>query len=341
MDSFPVVEVSGSAFAMGEQHGRQAAALIGRYLEWIDRLTGKPREVLRANAMRFVPVIEAFSPLYMEEVRGLAAGAGIPLADAMLCQTRAEAAQQWEGGCTALAITRSGTIDGRAIAGQNQDLESEYEAVGIVLKVRPDDGRPRAVMFTFAGQLGYAGVNEHGLCNFVNALYNFRWQPGLPTYPVRRALLEQRSVGDCVELLQRVRTCSAVNLLLADGAGAIADVEVRPEGVAVFADDHADRRLHTNHYVTECFAGFTDRTLPDSEPRLERVRELVGERWGRMAVEAMKEILADHAGGPGGICRHGEAALHSVAGYIAEPEARRLHVRRGYGCTGSWRVYPV
>ena len=40
MESFPVVEVSGSAFEMGEQHGRQAAALIGRYLEWIDRLTG-------------------------------------------------------------------------------------------------------------------------------------------------------------------------------------------------------------------------------------------------------------------------------------------------------------
>ncbi len=341
MNSFPVVEVSGSAFAMGEQHGRQAAALIGRYLDWIDRLTGKPRAMLRENAMRFGAVIEAFSPRYMEEVRGLAAGAGIPLADAMLCQTRAEAAQQWDGGCTALAVTRSGTVDGQSIAGQNQDLESEYAAVGIVLKLRPNDGRPRAVQFTFAGQLGYAGINEYGVCNFVNALYNFRWQPGLPSYPVRRALLEQRSVDDCVELLRRIRSCTAYNLVLADGAGGIADVEVRPAGVAVFADEHPDRRVHTNHYVTGEFAGFADGTLPDSEPRLERIRELTRERWGRISVETMKEMLADHAGEPGGICRHGAERMHTVAGYIAEPGERRLHVRRGYGCTGSWCVYPV
>lgn len=341
MDSFPVVEVSGSAFEMGRQHGRQAAALIGRYLEWIDKLTGKPRSVLRQNAMRFLPEIKKLSPRYIEEVMGLAEGAGITLSDAMLCQTRAEAAHMWEGGCTAFAITRSGTADGKPIAGQNQDLESEYADVAIVLKVRPNDGRPRAVMFTFAGQLGYAGINEHGVCNFVNALYNFQWRPGLPSYPVRRAMLEQRSVGDCVEVLRRVRTCSALNLVLADGAGAIADVEVRPEGVAVFDDDHPDRRLHTNHYVTRSFASFENGTLPDSEPRLARVKELVGKRWGQISVAAMKEILADHAGQPGGICRHGAVQMHSVSGYIAEPAARRLHVRRGHGCTGKWTVYSV
>lgn len=341
MQSFPLVEVSGSAFQMGAQHGRQAAPIIQRYLEWIEKLTGKPRDLLQQNAMRFLPYLKKLSPRYVEEVMGLAEGAGITLADAMLCQARAEAARQWDGGCTAFAITRDGTADGNPIAGQNQDLESEYADVAILLRVRPADGRPRALMFTFAGQLGYAGMNQYGVANFVNALYNFQWQPGLPTYPVRRLLLEQRSVGGCIDLLKRVRLCSALNVVLADGAGGIGDVEMRPEGCAIFTDQHSCLRLHTNHYVTREFSAFEAHTLPDSVPRLSRVRELVAKHWGRITVDTMKEILADHEGEPGGICRHGAVNMHSISGYIAEPARGRLHVRRGHGCAGSWTVYTV
>lgn len=341
MNTFPLVEVSGSAFEMGVQHGKLAAPAIQRYLAWIDQLTGKPRPLLQQNAMRFLPYIKQLSPLYVDEVMGLAEGAGITLSDAMLCQSRAEAAQQWEGGCTAFAITRDGTADGNPLAGQNQDLESEYAGVAIVLKVRPNDGRPRALMFTFAGQLGYAGINQHGVSNFVNALYNFKWQRGLPSYPVRRALLEQKSVPACLALLKRHRTCSAFNLVLADGAGVIGDVEIRPDRVVPFEDEHPNLRLHTNHYVTRTFAPFEDGTLPDSKPRLERIRTLVRRHWGRITVDTLKEILADHEGGPGAICRHGAANLHSISGYIAEPARGRLHIRRGYGCTGVWTAYSV
>jgi hypothetical protein len=341
MDTFPLIEVSGSAFEMGRQHGQQAAPLIQKYLRWIDKLTGKPRPLLQQNAMRFLPLIRKLSPAYIDEVMGLAEGAGISLSDAMLCQSRAEAAQKWEGGCTAFAITRSGTASGQPIAGQNQDLESEYADVAIVLKVRPNDGRPAALMFTFAGQLGYAGINQHGVCNFVNALYNFTWQPGLPTYPLRRAILEQPSIAACTALLKRARTCSALNLVLADATGAIADVEVRPEGVTPFPDDHADRRLHTNHYVTSAFTPFENNTLPDSVPRLHRTRELIQKHWGRITVDTMKEILADHDGAPAAICRHGAVNMHSISGYIAEPAHRRLHIRRGHGCTGKWTTYSL
>ena len=81
--------------------------------------------------------------------------------------------------------------------------------------------------------------------------------------------------------------------------------------------------------------------LPDSCPRLERIRHLVRESWGRITADTMKVILADHDGDPGGICRHGEGGSHSVTGYIAEPAAGLFHVRRGHGCTGTWTAYEV
>src|SRR5581483_4862897 len=163
MDEFPFIEVSGSAFQMGFQHGRQAEPLIRKYLEWIEKLTGIERERLRSNALRFLPHIRKLSPQYVEEIFGLAEGARLEIADAVLCQARAEAAHRWDSACTAFALTGRATADGLPLAGQNQDLEPAYADMAIVLHVRPGDGRPAAVMFTFAGQLGYAGMNQFGV----------------------------------------------------------------------------------------------------------------------------------------------------------------------------------
>jgi hypothetical protein len=55
----------------------------------------------------------------------------------------------------------------------------------------------------------------------------------------------------------------------------------------------------------------------------------------------LKTILADHAGDPSGICRHGATGWHSISGYIAEPAKGLFHVRRGHGCLGTWQTYEV
>ena len=339
--TFPLVEVAGSAYEMGYQHGAQAADLVERYLRWIERLTGRPRDALCRNAMDFWPLIEQLSSDLADEVRGLAAGADISLEEAVLCQVRAEAAQKAAGACTAFALTRSASADGNTLAGQNQDLEPEYADVAILLRVKPDDGRPRALMFTFAGQLGYSGMNEFGVAHFANALYGYTWRPGLPHYPLKRLMLEQRSVEDCVDLLARNRTCSAANVVLCDGEGRIDTVEVRPEGIARYQDTHPDACLHTNHYLAPAFTVHESGYLPDSCPRLDRLRVLVQEHWGTITVDTVKCMLADHENDPGGICRHGAVQMHSISGYIAEPEKRLLHVRRGHGCLGAWTAYTV
>jgi hypothetical protein len=327
---------------MGYQHGAQAADLIERYLRWIEKLSGFSRDRLCRQAMAFWPLLETLSPLFGEEVRGLAAGADISFEEALLCQVRTEAAQVGQGGCTAFALTGSATADHHPLAGQNQDLEPEFAEVAILLRVTPSDGRPRALMFTFAGQLGYAGMNQHGLAHFNNALFGYHWQFGLPRQPLKRVMLEQQTVGQCVELLSRHPTCSAANAVLVDGQGSIADVEIRPEETALFQDDHPDIRLHTNHYLTDRFARYEPHTLPDSFLRLARLKLLIKENWGQITVDTLKTILADHYDRPEhAICRHGATGWHSISGYIAEPTQGLFHVRRGHGCTGTWQTYEV
>ncbi|MFH1571122.1 MAG: C45 family peptidase, partial [Gemmatimonadota bacterium] len=302
---FPLVEVSGSSYEMGYQHGAQAAPLIERYLRWIEKLTGRDRIELGSRARAFLPYIEDLNPLLLDEVRGLADGAGLTFEEALLCQVRGEAANAPAEGCTAFACTGPATRDGRPLAGQNQDLQPEFADVGIVLHLEPGDGRPRAITFTFAGQLGYMGMNAWGVAHFANALGNARWRLALPHYPLKRHLLERRTVDECLEVLRRHRLCSPANMVLCDGGGAVADVEIRPEGIALYPDLDPAVRLHTNHYLTPEFAAFETFATADSPGRLERLRQLVREAYGELTVEVLQAILADHQGDPGGICRHG------------------------------------
>ena len=283
---------------------------------------------------------DELSEALLEEVRGLADGAGICFEEAVLCQVRGEAAHSSEG-CTAFALRGEATANGNMLVGQNQDLGPEFGDVSIILHVRPNDGRPRALIYTFAGQLGYFGLNEHGVANYANAVYDFEWQPGLAHYPLKRMTLEQRTVADCVDLFQNHQVCSAANTILCDGQGAITSVETRPEGLALYAGDHPDAIVHTNHYLTDEFRSHETGSLPDSFARHKRLTTLVREHWGRITVEHIKAFLADHEGDPAGICRHGVRGMHTTSGHIAEPKKGILHVRRGHGCLGSWETYSV
>ena len=129
--TFPLVEVTGTPYELGYQHGAQAAALIQRYLLLMERITNLSRDTLCRNALVFLPLIEQLSPAYLEEVRGLAAGAGLTFEEALLCQARAEAAYTRDEGCSAFALTGDATADHQTLAGQNQDLPPEYADVAI------------------------------------------------------------------------------------------------------------------------------------------------------------------------------------------------------------------
>ena len=64
LHTFPLIDVAGDAYTMGREHGEQARELVQQYLLWIDRLTGLSRDVLCANAIRFLPAmaIQVMSP---------------------------------------------------------------------------------------------------------------------------------------------------------------------------------------------------------------------------------------------------------------------------------------
>ena len=102
--TFPLIEVSGGAYQLGYEHGAQAADLVQKYLLWIERMTGKSRDLLCQNAMAFLPMMEKLSPAFVEEVRGLADVADISFEEAVLCQAPRRSLPCARGGMHSVCI---------------------------------------------------------------------------------------------------------------------------------------------------------------------------------------------------------------------------------------------
>ncbi len=354
---FPYIEVSGTPYRMGREHGRQAATQIHGFVQHLVNCSGRSRVEVLTAAGRFRPLFERYCPLLVEEICGVADGAEIPFEEALLLQIRGEASPLLaERACTTFAIAPTASATGALLIGQTSDMEPELEPFFVVLHLHPDSG-PRTLMWTFAGQLGYHGLNEYGVAHFANSVWGgpapaarpargINFPPyGLPHYPIKRRLYESRTRQEFEAVWAALPVVSSGNYMVATGEPAIFDLEATPAGFTVL--EPVDGVLaHANHFLSSRFrTAETDAaSLPDSFIRQEQMTRLLQERVGELTVEAVREILADHEGHPCGICRHEETDVRrmaTVAGLIAEPQAGRFHVARGNPCRGDWTTYTL
>ncbi|MBI1309908.1 hypothetical protein GC176_01270 [bacterium] len=340
---YPFYEASGSAADLGRQHGEQARLRITSFLGWLCESLKMTERELAQRAARFRPLFRKWCPHLLDEIQGLAQGAGINEGLALACQLRGELSKQNTGGCTTFAATGIATADGATLIGQNSDMLPEMREFAYVLHLTPDD-RPELIMWTFGGMIGYHGLNEHGVAHFANSLGGGPdWQFALSHYPLKRLILEQRNLDDVRQLIRDVPVASSGNYMLSDGTGAIADIEVTPRGATEIARPQSGLLAHTNHFLCgahACEANW-QQSLPDSHPRQLRAEAFLTERAGRFMLDDAKKLLADHDGHPVSICRHphtgpGDSILpntgRTVAGLIAEPQLGRLHVCSGNPC---------
>jgi isopenicillin-N N-acyltransferase like protein len=348
----PLVSVAGAPYARGFQHGRQCGELIARYpdvlaeiIEDEGRLRGLEsggarfsRERLIADARTFLPTLTAFAPHLIDEVRGIADGAERPFDEVLLVNVRAEVLgliAATGDGCTAFAFGPNG---GAVLAGQNLDQDPRMGDLLVVLRVEPADG-PAILMCSFAGLVGYPGLNSAGVCVFQNALSTSTWRhDGMPHYFMKRMLLEQDSVVGCLEVLRRARVCSSGNYVLGDRRGLL-DVELTPDGLAVLEATNG-LVVHGNHFLDAHLAAddVLLPRLPDSPNRVARLRALA--THGQPRPDSLQAALSDHAGYPTAICRH-EARMVTIASVIAEPERGVLHVAAGNPCTWAFETYAL
>jgi predicted choloylglycine hydrolase len=351
MTTFPHFVLRGSHREVGRQHGEALRSLIRAHLELIYTQGAQKSqlapETARRWALAFGPAIGAAAPHFLEEIEGVAEGAAIEPAEALLLQVRQEVAHVARFGsvdleCTSFAVSGAYTRTGGTFAGQNADLAGGIEEFTAVLTFAVT-GKPAVMMLVPAGQLSYLGISSAGLSADANFLRSAGWRTGFPRYLLTRLAIEQPTLKAAVDAVLAPRRASSRNLLLADRAGAMVDIEATAEEHALAWGDGC--LVHANHHLLPGMAGHetaTSEELHNSTCRQERIAALMEAARGRLDSAALKTILRDHTNRPHSICAHpDERVSYSFASLIADLDAGVLEIAVGPPCQHEYVTYKL
>ena len=243
----PLIDVSGAPFERGRQYGSQASERISKgvshYAVQLESLgLGWPE--IRSLVADYLPVIERFDGGYVEEMRGIADGAGVPFEEIALLNARTEilklasrpdlraklAAVEDPDGLTGLVALPGATRDGRLIHAQNWDWKAECAETAVVLRIRRDDG-PDILTFTEAGGLARCGLNAAGIAITANYLESDRdySQIGVPLALIRRKVLETEHLALAMRTVYATPKSPSNNMIVSHCGGVAIDFECAPD----------------------------------------------------------------------------------------------------------------
>jgi isopenicillin-N N-acyltransferase-like protein len=327
MPSPRVIEVSSeSALERGTQYGTAAADLIAAaiayYRRGFSRQAGLSWTDALEHSRQWQLLIERDFPEMIEEMTGIAEGAGVTAAEIVALNCRGEIMyDNWFArvddpvpheldGCTSFSLTDGAAGDGHVYAGQNWDWRHAIRDTVVVLRV-VQPPKPTLIMQLEAGQIGRHGANSRGLALNANGLGGrFDDSVGMPQTVIRRAVLDAPNIADALKILTWTRAHIPSNALLTHRDGFSIDVETTPAGHGW--EYPADGLLvHGNHYQAFVPATPADERRPMSPDSLIRVPQ--ARKGLRHAARAEKSVdvrnaihtaMSDHLGHPDSLCAH-------------------------------------
>jgi isopenicillin-N N-acyltransferase-like protein len=371
MSSPRILEVSGSsALERGTAYGTAAADLIersiGYYRLGFERQAGLTWDQVAEHTVPWRMLIEREFPEYLEEMAGIAEGAGVTLADIIALNCRGEImydnwferaddpgpAREEVDGCTSFSLTGDAAGDGHVYAGQNWDWRHSIRDMVVVLRV-VQPPKPTLVMQVEAGQIGRHGANSHGLALNANGLGGrFDDTVGMPQSVIRRAVLDAPSISDALRVLTWTRAHIPSNALITQRDGFSIDVETTPDG---HGWEYAVNGLlvHGNHYqaLAPTLSAPHGRLIsPDSLVRVPRARAGLTraahpEKSGDVRA-AIHAAMSDHLGHPDSLCAHPDDRLADVEQYsttlssCVDLTTGEYYIAPGSPCESRYELIP-
>lgn len=273
--SVQFLELSGSPHARGYTHGRAAGGRLRGFLDdslaRLGHLADRPLDLdaLRPSIAAHRDVVIKALPDLADEVDGLADGADIERDAAWLLQLRREVlgySRVTGGDCTTYASVRGGPV-----LAQTVDLNGNLDDQIAVLAL--DGPRHRSLVLSFAGLLGYLGINDAGVAVGLNLVLGGEWEPGVPPYlAIRHVLDTADNVDQAIEMLCELPLASSRSFMIC-GADRVVCVEALGSERRVC---EGAELMHTNHFLDPDFAEHDEINVfakNSSKRRLETVRE--------------------------------------------------------------------
>ncbi|QDU81209.1 Acyl-coenzyme A:6-aminopenicillanic acid acyl-transferase [Polystyrenella longa] len=293
----PVVELSGTPYEMGFQHGRNQAAQTKQVTRKVAKVLG-PRlfDIPELNDAISDPTI-FFGESEIEEIHGLADAMGISFPAAL--GHNLGLYPEYIPGCSQFAISEEANRGGRMLHCVNEDSPITMligSAMRRVLQLRnPKDGY-RNLLYSIAGQVGgLNGINECGLTVSTTILLDRPRHPEISKGRIHPAIVKNilekaDSIESALAVFHDMDRNGAWSLCLSEAStGRICYLEY--EGHDVFVRSNLSRLLSTNHSI---MLPETGNRISHSEYRLQRLEDLL--QWNEeeeVSLELAQASLRD------------------------------------------------
>jgi len=344
------VSVSGSALERGKNMGKHTRGKILHSLDTYERLFALcdiPWSQAVQTGQTYLDAVAALSPSYIDELTGMAQGAGVDVESlfTLNCRTeilpstflsKAMASGNTDNSgnsstntgctdhtrltakpdqnimmneCTSLAI--AGT-DANYWLAQNWDWCGLQRAAMTVVETRDNEARHH-ITVTEAGMLAKIGINQYGFAVTLNILRsNKDGSPsGIPVHFLLRALLDCESVAHAAEQVSSMTFSSSSNVMVMDAEGHIASFELSPYGVKILKPQQ-NHLCHTNHFLHDALAAH-DVGRPGNTSTLNRLQTAEHYAHENMTRADIIELLSDQSDGFESICRFADPSLPEIA----------------------------
>lgn len=348
-------ELSGTPYEIGFGHGSKAREYvmnsIHMYQEMFLTNAGVKWDDAKTVSRKYIPLIEQYDPEILDEMRGIADGAGLDFEDILALNARSEvlmtmspASQTPVDGCTSMAICPERTANNHTYVGQNWDWKNDAKQSIITLKIHQTN-KPDILMITEAGIVGKFGVNSAGIGVTMNALNTPCDANGVPLHCILRGILNSATLGRAIVAITKQRAACGANYLMASACGEAFDCERLPDDFDLLypADgilQHANtivspklRMKYQDNMHLMCASTFL---------RHNRAGKLI-RSYSSIGPDQMKAVFSDHADSPDCICSHpreplypGETVWCTVFTIVIDLDERSMEICAGNPCEGEF-----
>jgi isopenicillin-N N-acyltransferase-like protein len=352
--AIPVIKVRGSHRDIGRQIGEAGSAAISRQLEVYHRIFEDSYDQLKLTwgeailqASKYYPFAREHLPQYVDELDGIAEGAGVEFDDLLVLNCmEAITSDALHLGCTSIAVSAERSKNGHVLVGHNEDWLPDDEENVLLIHAKPDD-EPAFMSITYGGLLPNVGFNAAGIAQCCDTVYPTDARLGIPRLFVSRAVLAQAQISTAIRAAIVRQRAAGYNHLIAEKHGELYSIEVSAQRFAtIYGLDGT--MVHTNNYQTKRMKQYENKTedLIGSRIRANRAKRLIT-HTELHTLDTFREILSDHVNHPYSICSHTDPAdrpidqQKTIASLIMDLTALEMHIAWGNPCTETFHTYSL
>ncbi len=239
---------------------------------------------------------------YIEEMKGLAEGAGIPYQEVLNMSSHVDYFAVLM--CSTFAANGKATTDGNLIEARNLDWASgglqELDKYSTVFVVKPQKGHA-FISVIYPGIVGaLTAINDAGITAELNfSMAKKNGKEGMPALVLLRHVIQYAgSLDEAEKILREIPRIAGYNITVTDAKTNDARlIEITNEVVGTQGLNDDGSLVSTNHFITKELAGtnisasqFSQSPSPD---RFNRLTELIKENHGKIDAKSAITMIHD------------------------------------------------